>query len=129
MSDSSVQTSRRHRLAALVTGAAVVLGGVVVSLPPASAAAAPGSFASSFEGSTDGSTFTTIATRTGQTWTGRGVRNTYGVATPAGYAYYRLVISAPQSGGLLQLADWDLAQADDGTSQQPMVTATGNGPS
>ena len=80
------------------------------------------------QGSTDGTTFTTIDTRQAQTWTDRGVRNTYQVADPGDYSYYRLDISAPQSGGLLQLADWDLAVATSGTSDQPMVTATGNGP-
>ncbi|MCW2597351.1 MAG: putative secreted binding protein, partial [Jatrophihabitans sp.] len=82
----------------------------------------------SLQGSADGTAFTTIDTRTAQTWTDRGVRNTYTVATPTAYSYYRLSISAPQAGGLLQLADWDLAVAQTGTNDQPMVTATGNGP-
>jgi predicted alpha-1,2-mannosidase len=80
------------------------------------------------QGSTDGTTFTTVDSRSGQTWTDRGVRNTYTVATPTAYSYYRLVIAAPQAGGLLQLADWDLAAVPDGSVEQPMVTATGNGP-
>ncbi|GAB2476822.1 GH92 family glycosyl hydrolase [Jatrophihabitans fulvus] len=80
------------------------------------------------QGSTDGSTFTTLDTRTGQTWTGRGVRNTYTVTDPKPYAYYRLAISAPQSGTLLQLADLDLAAAGATADDEPMVTATGNGP-
>jgi predicted alpha-1,2-mannosidase len=80
------------------------------------------------QGSTDGSAFTTVDTRTAQTWTDRGVRNTYTVATPTAYAYYRLAISAPQAGTLLQLADWDLAVAQTSPNEQPMVTATGNGP-
>ncbi len=81
------------------------------------------------QGSTDGTTFADLDTRTGQTWTGRGVRNTYTVATPKAYAYYRLAIDAPRAGGLLQLADFDLAVAGTATQEQPMVTATGAGPS
>ena len=80
------------------------------------------------KGSSDGTTFTTLDTRTAQTWTGRGVRNTYTVATPASYAYYQLMISAPHTGDLLQLADWDLAVKQTGPNEQPMVTATGDGP-
>ncbi|HEY8302687.1 MAG TPA: GH92 family glycosyl hydrolase [Jatrophihabitans sp.] len=82
------------------------------------------------EGSDDGTTFTTLDTRTGQTWSGRGVRNTYQV--PAGnvapYSYYRLDITAPASGGLLQLADWDLAVASGSSDPGPMTSATGDGP-
>ena len=48
--------------------------------------------------------------------------------TPGDYTYYRLAISAPQSGTLLQLADWDLAVDATGVPDQPMITSTGNGP-
>jgi predicted alpha-1,2-mannosidase len=82
------------------------------------------------QGSSDGTTFTTLDSRTDQTWTDRGVRNIYTVPTAAvaSFSYYRLAITAPQTGTLLQLADWDLAAAQTGTSDQPMITATGDGP-
>ncbi|SHG96106.1 alpha-1,2-mannosidase, putative [Jatrophihabitans endophyticus] len=81
------------------------------------------------QGSTDGTTFTTLDTRDAQTFAGRGVRNTYSVTGPKSYAWYRLAISAPHAGSLLQLADLDLAAAPQGgTTAEPMITATGNGP-
>ncbi len=80
------------------------------------------------QGSTDGASFTTVDSRSAQTWTGRGTRNSYPVATPGKFLYYRLVISAPHAGTLLQLADWDLAARPTGSNDQPMLTATGNGP-
>jgi predicted alpha-1,2-mannosidase len=83
------------------------------------------------QGSADGTTWTTLDTRQGQTWTGRGVRNTYPVPATAvaSFSFYRLAIAAPGAGTLLQLADWDLAVAQSGSTPEPMVTATGNGPS
>ncbi len=82
------------------------------------------------QASIDGTTFTTLDTRAGQTWTGRGVQNKYSVPTAAvaSFTFYRLVISAPGAGSLLQLADWDLAVDTSGSTAEPMVTATGNGP-
>ena len=81
-------------------------------------------------GSNDGSTWTAIDSQVAQTWASRETQNKYTVpaAKVASYSYYQLAISAPQSGGLLQLADWDLATASSGTDAVPMVTATGNGP-
>lgn len=81
-------------------------------------------------GSTDGTAWTTIDTQTKQTWADRETQNKYTVpaASVGSFSYYRLIISAPQSGGLLQLADWDLAAAAGSTAAQPMVTATGDGP-
>ncbi|HEX2904610.1 MAG TPA: GH92 family glycosyl hydrolase [Jatrophihabitans sp.] len=81
-------------------------------------------------GSTDGTTWTTLDTRGGQSWTARQTQNKYTVpaASVGSFSYYRLAIAAPQSGSLLQLADWDLAVTSTAGSAEPMVTATGNGP-
>ncbi|MBW8782915.1 MAG: RICIN domain-containing protein [Verrucomicrobia bacterium] len=47
-----------------------------------------------FQGSSDGSTWTTLDTQSGQTFTYRYLANTYTIASPAAYRYYRLNITA-----------------------------------
>jgi len=73
------------------------------------------------QGSTDGSAWTTIDTRTNQlAGAERQKTFTYDVATPGSYTYYRLNISANNDGGgIIQLADLELL---DGTSNQPAAT-------
>lgn len=81
------------------------------------------------QGSTDGSTWTVIDTRTAQTWTNRGVTNSYDIATPGAYTYYRLDITANNGQPITQLADWDIAEASGGpATPSPMTTAVGPGP-
>ncbi|MDM7831002.1 GH92 family glycosyl hydrolase [Cellulomonas edaphi] len=81
------------------------------------------------QGSADGTSWTTLDTRTGVDFADRGTTQTFTVATPGEYLYYRLDISANHSGGLLQLADWEIL---DGTTNppaaSPMITAVGTGP-
>ncbi|MHA3704614.1 GH92 family glycosyl hydrolase [Jatrophihabitans sp. YIM 134969] len=79
-------------------------------------------------GSTDGTTFTTLDTRRDQTFAKRGQRATFGIAKPASYGWYRLAVTAPHAGRVLQLADLDLTAAGAAAGPGPMVTATGDGP-
>ncbi|BCY07469.1 GH92 family glycosyl hydrolase [Actinoplanes sp. L3-i22] len=81
------------------------------------------------QGSADGSAWTDLDKRTGQTFGGRFATNTYTFTNTTAYAFYRLNITANSGDSLLQLADWDLS---DGTDVRPpatpMVSATGTGP-
>ncbi|WP_022891305.1 GH92 family glycosyl hydrolase [Agromyces subbeticus] len=83
------------------------------------------------KGSNDGTTWTSLDTQTNQTWSAaeRKVKKTYTVATPAAYSYYRLDGIANHSGGLIQLADWDLiASVDPNAPEAPITTTIGTGP-
>ena len=81
------------------------------------------------EGSNDGTHWTDLDSRSGQSFSDRFVTNDYTVATPGSYSWYRLDITANSGDSLTQLADWNIG---DGTSNQPdptpMVTEVGNGP-
>ena len=57
------------------------------------------------EGSVDGTSWTTVDTRTGQTFDQRFQTKTYTVADPASFPIYRLTITGHPSGNLTQLAD------------------------
>ncbi len=83
------------------------------------------------DGSNDGTTWTTVDTRTGETFAGRHTTNTYRLATPSpAYAFYRLHITKDAgAGNSTQLADWDLsADLDAAVPATPFVTALGKGP-
>jgi hypothetical protein len=61
------------------------------------------------QGSNNGTTWTTIHTVTGNTWTDRFETQTFDVTSPGYYLYYKLDITAnTDSGGVTQLAEWDL---------------------
>jgi predicted alpha-1,2-mannosidase len=81
------------------------------------------------QGSNDGSAWTDLDSRTGQTFSGRVVTNKYTLSNSTAYSFYRLNITANSGDSLLQLADWDIS---DGSNTQPpatpMVTAVGTGP-
>src|SRR6266540_2398003 len=81
------------------------------------------------QGSNDGSAWTDLDGRTGQTFSGRFVTNKYALSNSTAYSFYRLNITANSGDSLLQLADWDIS---DGSNTQPpatpMVTAVGTGP-
>ncbi len=81
------------------------------------------------QGSNDGSAWTDLDSRTGQTFSGRFVTNKYTLSNSTAYSFYRLNITANSGDGLLQLADWDIS---DGSNTQPpatpMVTVVGTGP-
>jgi hypothetical protein len=62
------------------------------------------------QGSTDGSTWTTLDTQTGQAFTGRGQSKDYAFTNGTAYKYYRLNITANAGGvNLLQLAEFTLS--------------------
>ncbi|MBS1566224.1 MAG: gliding motility-associated C-terminal domain-containing protein [Bacteroidetes bacterium] len=64
------------------------------------------------EGSNDGSTWTTIDTRTNETFPSRAQTKVYDIASPASYLYYRLNISAISGTNThFQLAEWRLFSA------------------
>ncbi|WP_240037276.1 GH92 family glycosyl hydrolase [Orlajensenia leifsoniae] len=84
------------------------------------------------KGSSDGTTWATLDTQTDQTWADadRKVKKSYTVATPAAYSYYRLDGIVNHSGGIIQLADWDLVTAvDPNAPAAPITTSIGTGPS
>ncbi|GGI38626.1 hypothetical protein GCM10010988_19950 [Cnuibacter physcomitrellae] len=84
------------------------------------------------KGSTDGSTWVDLDTQTNQTWADadRGVKKSYTIQTPGAYSYYKLDGIVNHSGGLIQLADWDLlAQVDPSAPAAPVSTGVATGPS
>jgi predicted alpha-1,2-mannosidase len=61
------------------------------------------------QGSSDGTTWTTVDTQTAQSWTGRGQTHQFTVADPQPYLYYRLTITANNGAPIIQLAELELA--------------------
>jgi predicted alpha-1,2-mannosidase len=61
------------------------------------------------QGSTDGSTWTTLDSQTGQTFTTRGQTREFTVARPQAFAYYRLNVTANGGAPIVQLAELELA--------------------
>ncbi len=61
------------------------------------------------QGSSDGTTWTTVDTRTGQSWTGRGQTHEFTVADPQPYLHYRLTVTAGNGAPIIQLSELELA--------------------
>ncbi|MEV6595629.1 GH92 family glycosyl hydrolase [Actinoplanes sp. NPDC051346] len=81
------------------------------------------------EGSADGTTWTTVDTRAGQTFDQRFQTKTFPVTNPASFGIYRLHITGHPSGNLTQLADLELADANTTPPPVgPMQSRIGNGP-
>ncbi|WP_052460232.1 GH92 family glycosyl hydrolase [Tessaracoccus massiliensis] len=86
------------------------------------------------EGSTDGSTWVTIDTQTGQQWQEGGSQNRfvtkdYDLAErSAEYQYYRLSVQLNNGATIVQLADFDLVDVDREARLLPMVTEVTGGP-
>jgi len=81
------------------------------------------------QGSTDGKTWVDIDTQKDQTFSDRYVTNTYTVAKPGAYTFYRLNITQNNGDSLIQLADWDIQDGSDTpTPAGPMRTEIGSGP-
>ncbi|AMR32363.1 hypothetical protein A0256_13500 [Mucilaginibacter sp. PAMC 26640] len=57
-------------------------------------------------GSNDGTTWTVLDTRTGETFSDRGKTNTYDFTTPDTFTYYRLNITANGGSSLFQMAEF-----------------------
>ena len=80
-------------------------------------------------GSTDGTTWTTVDTRAGETFAERFQTRTYTVADPGPFTIYRLDITGHPSGNLTQLADLELADANvTPPPAGPMQSRVGPGP-
>jgi predicted alpha-1,2-mannosidase len=81
------------------------------------------------QGSADGTNWTTVDAREGETFADRFQTKTYDVATPASFPIYRLSISAHPSGNLTQLADLELADANTTPPPPgPVQSRIGSGP-
>ncbi|WP_433367488.1 GH92 family glycosyl hydrolase [Actinoplanes sp. CA-142083] len=81
------------------------------------------------QGSADGTTWTTVDTRAGETFGERFQTKVYDVATPAEFPIYRLTITGHPSGNLTQLADLELADANTAPPPSgPPQSRVGNGP-
>ncbi|MEO7269278.1 MAG: GH92 family glycosyl hydrolase [Knoellia sp.] len=82
------------------------------------------------QGSTDGTTWTDIDQRTGVVFPGRKSKQTFTVTTPGDYGFYRLNVTANNSGNIIQLADWNLFGAIDPTEPalSPIASVVGAGP-
>ncbi len=82
------------------------------------------------QGSANGTDWTTVDSRSGVKFAGRFKSNVYEVANPAAFRYYRLNVTANNSGDIVQLADLILS---DGSAPPPpvsgMTTEVGKGPS
>ncbi len=82
------------------------------------------------QGSADGSTWTTVDSRTGQTFAGRFASKVYEVATPGAYRYYRLNVTGNNGSDGTQLADLVLSDGSPAPTPVPgMTTEVGSGPS
>ncbi|GIF08938.1 GH92 family glycosyl hydrolase [Actinoplanes siamensis] len=103
----------------------------VVKYSLTSANDAPGRDPKDFvlQGSADGSTWTDLDKRTGQTFGGRYATNTYTFSNTTAYARYRLNITANSGDSLIQLADFDISDGSDvRPPSTPMVGVVGAGP-
>ncbi|MBT1686018.1 EndoS/ChiA family endoglycosidase [Dawidia soli] len=60
------------------------------------------------QGSNNGTTWTTINTQTNQSFASRFLTKTYTFSNSTAYTYYRLNVSAVQSGSIMQMAEWEL---------------------
>ncbi|GGR70306.1 alpha-1 2-mannosidase [Streptomyces humidus] len=81
-------------------------------------------------GSADGTTWTPLDSRSGETFTERFQTHTYDLAAPAGYQHFRLDVSRNHGAGIVQLADVRFGTGGNG---QPvpadMLTVVDRGPS
>ena len=59
-------------------------------------------------GSNDGTHWTLLDSRSGQTFTGRNATNLYTIASPENFNYYRLNITGNEGSNIVQLAEWSL---------------------
>ncbi len=82
------------------------------------------------QGSNDATEWTTLDTRTGESFSGRGQERSFELDTPSDpFLFYRLDITANQAGGLLQLAGWDLIETDDAAaSPNDLALTVDSGP-
>ena len=60
------------------------------------------------QGSNDGTTWTTIDTRSNESFLGRNLTRTFNLATEVEYSYYRLNITSINGADLIQVSEWRL---------------------
>jgi hypothetical protein len=60
------------------------------------------------QGSNNGTTWTTLNTQTSQSFSARFQTKTYTFTNSTAYTYYRLNVTAVQSGSIMQLSEWEL---------------------
>jgi len=60
------------------------------------------------QGSNNGTTWTTIDSRSNESFVGRNLTRTFNLATKAEYAYYRLNITSINGADLIQISEWRL---------------------
>ncbi|MGO2050077.1 MAG: GH92 family glycosyl hydrolase [Microbacterium sp.] len=84
----------------------------------------------SVQGSNDGTTWTTLDERSGESFTERGQTRAFDLdETSEPYLHYRLEITANQSGGLVQLADWEpISSLDAVLEPSDLMLEVGSGP-
>ncbi|MGW2045631.1 GH92 family glycosyl hydrolase [Streptomyces sp. NPDC001858] len=81
-------------------------------------------------GSTDGTAWTPLDSRSGESFAERFQTRTYGVAAPAEYRHYRLEVTRNHGAGILQLADVRFGTGgSDGPVPPDMLTVVDRGPS
>ena len=81
------------------------------------------------QGSNDGSTWTDLDKRAGETFSGRFATNTYSFTNTSAYAFYRLNVTANSGDSLVQLADWNISDGSDvRPPATPMVSEATAGP-
>ncbi|WP_395575074.1 fibronectin type III domain-containing protein [Streptomyces sp. BK79] len=82
------------------------------------------------QGSLDGSAWTTIDTRTNQTFSARHQTRGFSVTPGTAYTHYRLVVSGTNGSSTSQLAEWELWAGGNGVPAAPSeLTATLDGDS
>lgn len=63
-----------------------------------------------FQGSNNGTDWTTLDTRTGEIFLGRQLTRRFNLNTSDAYSYYRLLITANGGASLIQITEWKLVQ-------------------
>ncbi|MFE5814778.1 GH92 family glycosyl hydrolase [Streptomyces sp. NPDC056479] len=82
------------------------------------------------QGSTDGTNWTTVDTRTGESFSEPFQTKTYDIAEPAEYRHFRLEISKNNGGDILQLADVQFSKGGSANPiPQDMLSLVDKGPS
>src|SRR3954447_16447544 len=82
-----------------------------------------------FQGSNNGTDWTTLDTRTGQSFAGRFTANTYDFTNATAYSYYRLNITRNHGDNIIQLSELVLSDGSNTVPPPtPMRSEIGNGP-
>ncbi len=82
-----------------------------------------------FQGSNDGQSWTTLDTRTGQSFAGRFTANTYDFTNSTAYGHYRLNITRNHGDSIIQLSELVISDGSNTVPPPtPMRSEIGNGP-